>query len=133
MTRTSAAPAATAPPRLAWWGCLWWAATGALLSFGAVSIVTVGVFLLPIGWGLAAGGILWGRLRNRSVIGLPAGMAAAPLYIAWLNREGPGTICRTFQDGSTCSERWSPWPFVAVALLLLAIVVVGAARARRPR
>jgi len=117
------------PPAL--WAYTWWAAIGALLGFGVVSLLTIGVFLLPVAIALGVAGILWAPLRNQSAISLLGGLAAAPLDLAWLNREGPGTVCETIEDVTECSEQWSPWPIVAVALLLLAVPVVVAVRTRR--
>jgi len=95
------------------------------------SLLTIGVFLLPIAFALIVLGSLWSPLRNEAVVALVAGLAAAPLYIAWLNRQGPGRFCETIKDGTACSELWSPWPFVAVALVLLAVSAVAAVRTRR--
>jgi hypothetical protein len=70
-------------------------------------------------------------------VGLLAGLSVTPLYLAWLNRHGPGTVCKSYgRDGSSCEDQWSPWPFLAVALVLLAVavvaVVVGVQARRRP-
>ncbi|GAB2872831.1 hypothetical protein [Nocardioides pacificus] len=111
------------------WAYLWWAVTGALLAFGVVGILTIGVVLLAIAVGLALVGARWTPLRNRSVVALVGGLSAAPLSLAWLNREGPGTVCETLRDDVTqCTERWSPWPFLAVAAVLLAITLTVLAR-----
>lgn len=118
------------PPPL--WTYLWWAATGAIVSFGVVSILTIGVFLLPIGLVLVIAGVAWKASRNESAIAAVGGLAAAPLYLAWLNRKGPGTVCETLPDGvNSCSERWSPWPFLAVAAILLIVSIAAASRRRR--
>ena len=129
MTQISATTGQASQRRPGPWGYLWWTATGVLVGFGVVSLLTIGVFLLPAGMVLAVVGSVWGPLRNRSVIALVGGLAAAPLYLAWLNREGPGTVCEALEDEVTsCSDRWSPWPFLAVATALLAVGIFGAVR-----
>jgi hypothetical protein len=45
-------------------------------------------------------------------------------YIAYLNRGGPGEICRATADGQICTERASPWPFLAAALVFVVASVV---------
>ena len=45
------------------------------------------------------------------------GLSTAPLFIAWLNRDGPGPVCTTTAESISCSDQWSPWPFVALGVL----------------
>lgn len=124
----------TAGPPAPSWSYLWWAATGAILSFGVVSILTIGILLLPIGLALGVAGIVRKASRNESVIAVVGGLAAAPLYLAWLNREGPGTVCETLPgDVNSCADRWSPWPFLAVAAVLVVVTIIVAVRMRRAR
>lgn len=52
--------------------------------------------------------------------GVLAGLSLPVLYVAWLNRGGPGTVCHTLEGGEGCTEEWSPWPFLGVATLCLA-------------
>ena len=64
-----------------------------------------------------------------SLPGLLVGLSTAPLYIAWLNRDGPGLVCTTTADSMSCSDQWSPWPFVALGVLFagagVALLVVS--------
>ncbi|RKS80256.1 hypothetical protein CLV35_0681 [Motilibacter peucedani] len=93
-------------------------------------------------WSLAgvAGAVLlgWVAVRHhgsgRAALGLLLGLAACLLLVAWLNRNGPGTVCSTDAAGSTtCTDEWSPWPWLAAALLLAALAVGGVLGARRDR
>lgn len=52
--------------------------------------------------------------------GVMAGLALPVLYVAWLNRGGPGEVCRVRGDGQACVDAWSPWPFLGAALVCLA-------------
>jgi len=104
---------------------------GALGAFGVAGLATVGLFLLALAAVLAAVGLAVPGLRRPSVPGLLVGLSVAPLYIAWLNRGGPGTVCSTTVDTVACTDAWSPWPFLAVGLLLAgagAALLVGARR-----
>jgi hypothetical protein len=97
----------------------------------------VGAWLLAPGIVLVVAGIVGGRrwpaLRGRAAFLLPAGAAVAPALLAWLNRDGPGTVCRTTGDVSACTEQWSPWPFLVVAVVMAAggtFLALGGRRAK---
>jgi hypothetical protein len=79
---------------------------------------------------LALIGALTPALRGRPVLAIPAGLAAPTLWLAWLNQDGPGMICETTATTEHCSEQWSPWPFVVVAAVLVAISVAVAVQTR---
>ncbi len=108
----------------------WWVVVGAVLGFGMASLLTVGIFVLPVGVALAVIGARRPALRTRAAGGMLAGVGLIALYIAWLNRGGPGTVCHYTATTTECGERWSPWPFVVVAVLLVLVSVVVL---RRPR
>jgi hypothetical protein len=110
------------------WAHAWWLLVGAILGLGTASILTIGIFVLPFGIALGVVGALVPKLRNRSVLAVVAGAAPPLLYVAWLNRSGPGTVCDS--TGETCTDEWSPWPFVVLATLFLAAPFVGARLAR---
>jgi hypothetical protein len=38
------------------------------------------------------------------------------LYVAYLNRSGPGTICTSITGGQSCTDESSPWPWLAVGV-----------------
>ena len=113
-----------------WWplAWIWWIVVGAAIGFGIVGLLTVGVPFLALGLVMAVAGAVMPRTRNRLAFMAVAGASAAPLTLAWLNRSGPGTLCETNGDETTCIEQWSPWPFVAVAIVLVATGVVLATR-----
>jgi hypothetical protein len=43
-----------------------------------------------------------------------------PLLVAYLNRGGPGNVCTTTATSQSCTTEWSPWPWLAAGLLLVA-------------
>lgn len=116
------------------WAYGWWVVVGAVLAFGMASILSIGIFVLPVGVALAVLGARQPALRTRAVGGVLAGVGLVAFYIAWLNRGGPGTVCHSTATGSECSDQWSPWPFVAVAVMLvvISVAVLQPRRDRRP-
>jgi hypothetical protein len=46
------------------------------------------------------------------------------VYIAYLNRHGPGEVCRTNAAQHECTTQWSPWPWLLVGLVLVAAGVL---------
>jgi len=114
-----------------WWAFVWWTVVGALLGLGLASILTIGLVLLLVGCVLAVVGCLLRPLRNHSAAAVPAGLGLAVLYLAWLNRGGPGRVCETTGTNTSCIDAWSPWPFLVVALLLFAATVVLVRLTRR--
>jgi hypothetical protein len=77
-----------------------------------------------------------GVLRPRAELAFLAlsGAGIVPLVVAWLNRDGPGDVCRAIGGaGSECTEEWSPWPWLAAGVVLVGagVVVLSAATSRR--
>ena len=101
------------------WAATWWLFAGTLVGLGAVSLLTIGPVLLLAGAVTVTVGCASRRLRGRSAVVAVAGLAIPVLYVAWLNRSGPGTVCEVTSTTSSCVEEWSPWPFVGVAVLLV--------------
>ncbi|MCQ9181367.1 hypothetical protein KMT30_20420 [Streptomyces sp. IBSBF 2953] len=102
---------------VAWGWFLGWLAVGACAGTGLAALLSVGVVLLLLAAG-AAGLLLWRSPRN-AMVGLLAGLAVPLFYIAYLNRSGPGTVCRTAADGQTCTDEYTPVPFLVGAVILL--------------
>jgi hypothetical protein len=118
------------PPAWAW---AWWFAVGGLLGFGAAAMLSIGLPFLLVGAVLGGVGLGRAALRNRSAAAVPAGLALTAAYLAWINRGGPGDVCTTTATSVSCTEEWSPWPFVAVAVLLVGASVALAVGRRAGR
>lgn len=105
------------------WAYLLWIVVGGLLAFGFAGILTVGIFVIPIALVLGVIGLIIPASRSYSVLSCLIGMGAVAVYLAWLNRGGPGTVCESRLDSLVCVDQWSPWPFLAagVALILTGI------------
>lgn len=90
------------------------------------------MFALPVAlvlWGASGAGIAGMAKHQGARIGQPgiASGGAIPVFlIAYLNRGGPGEVC-TAHIGLTCSrfeQQWSPWPLIAVGVIMVASGVV---------
>jgi hypothetical protein len=112
------------------WSYAWWLVVGALAGMGIAALLSIGLVLLLLAGVLAVIGARTPSLRNRSVLAIPAGVGTAVLYLAWINRDGPGNVCETTGTTTTCTDQVSPWPFVVVAAVLFAVSVILARRAR---
>lgn len=119
MTMPQVRPPAVRPPGL--WPFLAWLVAGAGLGLGLASIASIGIFVLPVAIGALVALLSWRGSRNGSAAGVLTGLGTIPLYIAYLNRSGPGNICTAVAGGGqACGEQWNPWPFLAAGLLLVA-------------
>jgi len=116
-------------------GVVWfiaWMLVGAGYAFGILSALSIGAFVLLIT--VVATILLATRAGNRvGLPGLVSGLSLPLFYVAYLNRSGPGTICTTTATSQTCSDEWSPWPWLVVGIVLLVIGCVWFAIASRRR
>jgi hypothetical protein len=112
-------PQATTGVRWAWFAA--WLVIGAGYSLSVLGAATIGLFALPP---TALATILIAR-RQHATSGLPgliSGLGIPLLYVAYLNRRGPGSICTAITGGGqNCSDEWSPWPWLAAAVILLSL------------
>jgi len=92
-----------------WAGFVAWLVIGAAYAVSFLAIFTVGPFIVPVALVMTV--LLWRKRRaDRELLGLVSGLALPLLYVAYLNRDGPGTVCTTGRDGSqSCIDEWSPW------------------------
>ena len=110
-------PMTSRRPTVPWASTLVWGLVGVLVAFGIAGLASIGVFLLAGAAVVVALALATPALRSPAVPGFVVGLSTAPLYIAWLNRGGPGLVCTTSADSVSCADQWSPWPFVAVGVL----------------
>ncbi|MGW1560786.1 hypothetical protein ACWCQ1_30275 [Streptomyces sp. NPDC002144] len=112
------------------WFCAW-LAVGALGSLALLAILTIGVYLLPLAL-LAAGLLGTRRGSSAGLPGLVSGLGVPLLYVAFLNRGGPGNVCTTTSTSQSCVDEYNPWVWLAAGVIfLLAGIVLGAVRQRR--
>ena len=107
-----------------------WCVAGAAGCFGVLSLLTVGPFVL-LGTLFLSAWLLWRFNFGWSMGGLLSGAALPVLFVAWLNRDGPGDVCTRTSSSVTCTQEWSPWPFVGAAVVLVVAGLVVFARRNR--
>lgn len=108
------------------WFCAW-VAVGAGAALCAVSLGLL--FGVPV---VAA--TVWLAQRpaaRRSAFGVLTGVGVLFLYVAYLQRHGPGTHCWHSATGSGCVHGLDPVPWLALGLAFLAGGMVGQAWLRR--
>lgn len=101
------------------WPFFLWMLAGAGLVLGLLGILTIGIFVLPVAVALAIALTRWPRTRNRTTAGLLSGLGLVPLFVAYLNRGGPGTVCVSTATRQSCTQEWSPWPWAGAGLALV--------------
>jgi hypothetical protein len=104
-----------------------WAGVGAISCFLALVLGTIGLALTVVFVVLAASRP---TLRS-SAWGVATGAGLPLLYVAWVQRKGPGTICWSTASASGCDQYANPWPWLVVGLVLLSAGVVAHARRMR--
>jgi hypothetical protein len=96
-----------------------------------VGIASIGLFVLPLPV-LATVLLVRRQPATSGLPGLISGLGVPLLYVAYLNRAGPGTICTPVTGGQECTDEWNPWPWLAFGVILLALgVAVFVGRQRR--
>ena len=100
------------------WG--WFLVWALLGSAAALSTASLGpLLLLPV----AVFGVFLSTRPGvrRSAFGLLTGAGALLLYVAWVQRDGPGTTCWHTATASGCDQHLNPLPWlIAGADLLVA-------------
>jgi hypothetical protein len=118
----------------AWGWFLAWCAVGIGLVGGLLAAFALPVTLFL--WGISgAGAAAIARHKDARVAwpGTISGVSVLVFLIAYLNRHGPGVVC-TAHIGRACTnseERWSPWPFVVIGVIMVFSGVVGFVFMRR--
>jgi hypothetical protein len=98
-----------------------WAAVGAGV---ALAVSALGVFAVPLAL-LAAATLVVTHHSGRSAFGIPAGMGLLSLYVAYVQRQGPGTVYWHTATSSGSAQYLDPRPWLAAGVLLVAAGVGG--------
>jgi hypothetical protein len=99
---------------------LLWAGVGAGGCLALLGALSIGIFIAPVVV-LLAFALLLTTKADRSMVGVVLGVSAPLLYVAWLNRDGPGEVCRVEERFTQCTEQWNPWPWFVAGLALAAV------------
>jgi hypothetical protein len=107
-----------------------WAIVGVGLGFG---ISVIGLFTVPASVVVAI--VLLSRPRLRaSAYGVLVGIGVPLLVVAYINREGPGTVCHRLSNGIECAEDLpDPKKWAAVGLAFIVAGVLAQLFAAKPR
>jgi hypothetical protein len=111
-------------------GCGWfwaWAAVGVGAALAAVSLGPI--LLLPV----AVIAVMLARRPSirRSAFGVLSGAGLLLLYIAYLQRDGPGVTCWHTATASGCDQHLNPIPWLAIGLACVVAGIVGHTRQSR--
>lgn len=99
-----------------------WLAVGAALAFLLVALV--GLLVLP--FAVVGVAVLAVRHRlDRSAWGLTCGAGVLCLYVAYLQRRGPGTVTWHTATASGAATYLDPRPWLIAGLLLIAVGLVA--------
>jgi hypothetical protein len=113
------------------WAFWLWAVVGVGFGF-AISVI--GLFTVPAATLLTI--LLLTRKRSRqSAYGILVGIGVPLLVVAYLNREGPGTVCHSIDGGrgTQCDDLYDPrkWAAVGLAFVLAGLLAQILASGRR--
>jgi len=104
-------------------GCFWfwaWAGVGAVGALGMISLGPI-----ALGPALVAGAaVSTSRTARRSRFGLLAGAGLLSLFVAYVQREGPGTTCWHTATAAGCDQHLNPIPWLLIGVLLLVGAIV---------
>src|SRR3954451_2011563 len=121
-----------------WSWFLAWPGVCALLSFGLIAMLSIGLLFVVAGTALGAWLAARRPASHRAIWGLVSGAAVPAAFLAWTTRDGPGDVCHSTATQVSCGQQWNPAPFAVAAVLLLAtgvalFVVVRSRQVNRAR
>jgi hypothetical protein len=107
-----------------------WLAVGVALAFSIVDGLAYGLFVFP--FAIAAAVLLIVRHHfDRSAWGLLCGAGLLSLYVAYVQRKGPGTVSWHTATASGSDTYMDPRPWLVAGVLLIAVGVGAFLRRRR--
>jgi hypothetical protein len=111
-------------------GWVWFSAWVVVGVSAALAAVSLGLLLLvPVG--LVAALMASRLVVRRSGFGLLSGAGVLLLYVADVQRDGPGTTCWHTATGVGCDEHLNPLPWLVIGSVLLVGGIAGNVRATR--
>lgn len=106
-----------------------WGIVGGIGAVATLAVFTPLILIVPAL--VALGGFMFFKSRARvGVLGVVSGLGLPLLFVAWVNRAGPGMSCWTSVTGGGCDQRLDPWPWLLIGLLLVGLGI--GLFARRP-
>ncbi|HUZ80738.1 MAG TPA: hypothetical protein VMU73_00690 [Gaiellaceae bacterium] len=113
-------------------GCRWFWAWALLGCLGALGFVSLGMLVLGpvavVGVAMASRPTI-----RRSALGLLSGVGVLLVYVAWVQRAGPGTTCWQNATSSGCDQHLNPLPWLVAGVALFVGGIAAYARRERAR
>ena len=113
----------------AWGGFCVWALLGTAAAFALLTLGTLAVLPILLGVWFAT---TLPSLR-RSWFGVSTGVGVTLLYVAYVQRRGPGTTCWHTATAAGCDEYLNPLPWLVAGAALVVIGFIAQARRMRVR
>ena len=111
--------------------CLWFWAWATVGAAGAIGLVSLGP--IALGPAIIAGATMTrSRVGRHSALGLFAGAGLVSLFVAYVQRQGPGTTCWHTATAGGCDQHLNPVPWLIVGLILLAGSLLAQSRRQDP-
>ena len=105
-------------------GCGWfwaWALVGAAAALG---LLVLGMLaLLPVA--TLIGFMVWRAPRGTHAFGLLTGAGFLLLYVAYVQRRGPGTTCWRTATASGCDHHLDPRPWLVAGVVFVVAGIVA--------
>src|SRR5438552_15787642 len=110
-----------------WMWFVAWAVVGAAAALGTISLGPL--LLIPAALVMAL--MLANPTIRQSAFGLLSGAGVLLLYVAYVQRQGPGTTCWHRGTTSGCDQHLNPIPWLVLGIVLVVSGVVGHANRDR--
>jgi hypothetical protein len=95
-----------------------WVIVGCALAFGVVSFALGPLVFVPA---VIVAALMLRKPRARAgAYGALIGVGVLLLFVAYLNREGPGTTCWQHASSSGCDQHLNPLPWLVLGLAFVA-------------
>jgi hypothetical protein len=98
----------TRPQGPTWAGFVLWVLAGAGLALATISFSVLILVAVAIGVVVLA----TRRTVVQSAFGLVSGVGVLAMYVAYVQRRGPGTVCWQTATASGCEDYLNPWPWL---------------------
>ena len=109
----------TAAPRAHLASCRWFWAWAVLGGAAALGFFVVGVFVLAP-FAVLAYVLATRPAASSAAFGLLSGVGVLLVFVAWLQRAGPGTTCWQTATASGCDHHLNPLPWLFTGIVLFA-------------
>ena len=90
----------------------------------ALGVSALGVFALPIDL-VAAVLLVVFHHADRSALGILVGVGLLSLFVAFVQRRGPGTVCWHTRTASGADQYLDPRPWLVVGIVLVSVGIVA--------